>query len=691
MFRTIAFALATTALAACANQAPPPPPPPSIAAAPAAAAMPEVAPAPRAQFGTFGFDSAGMDRSVPPGENFYQFANGTWARNTPIPPDKSSYGAFNLLDDLSHTRTQEILEQAKADPNSKIGAAYATYLDTAAIEAKGLAPVEPWLNQIRALKSKAGYPALVAAASRNGVGGPLATFVNTDDKDPNSYIMNLVQAGLGMPDRDYYLSADPKLAQTKAAYQKHVAAMLSLAGEANADARARALVDFETGIAKVSWTRVESRDSEKTYNKMSLAALGRSAPGFDFPSYFRARGANISQLIVAQPSAVKGIARLVGATPLQVLKDQLLLRSLDNYADVLPAAFDKENFAFYGTTLSGTPQQQERWKRAVDYTVGSLTDDVSRLYVAKYFPPETKAAADAMVRNIIAAMNRRIDALDWMSSDTKVKAHQKLAAFTPRIGYPGQWHDYSSLQVARGDAFGNELHSVQWHSDDNLSKLGQPIRRWEWGMTPMTVNAQANFEIVAITFPAAILQPPFFDPNADPAVNYGGIGAVIGHEMSHHFDDQGAKYDLQGKLTDWWTPSDVSAFKSRLDRLEAEYNAYEPLPGMHVNGKLTMGENVADLAGLTTAHDAYLASLGGKAPPVIDGFTGDQRFYLGWAQVWRRNYREANLRQRLLTDPHSPSEQRANIVRNMDPWYQAFDVRTGQKLYLAPADRVRIW
>jgi putative endopeptidase len=689
MLRTIAFALATSALAACATQAPPAAPPAAVA--PAAIAAPELPPAPKPQYGTFGFDIAGMDRSVPPGDNFYQFANGTWARNTPIPADKSNYGAFNFLDDLSHTRTQQILEQAKADPNSKIGTAYATYLDTAGIEAKGLAPIEPWLNRIRDLKSKAGYAALVAEANRNGIGGPVASFVNADEKDPNSYIMNLVQAGLGMPDRDYYLSADPKLAQTKTAYQKHIAAMLSLAGETNAEARARALVDFETGIAKVSWTRVDSRDSEKTYNKMTLAALARSAPGFDFASYFKARGTNINELVVAQPSAVTGIAGLVRATPLQVLKDQLLLRSLDNYADVLPAAFDKENFAFYGTVLSGTPQQQERWKRAVDYTVGSLTDDVSRLYVAKYFPPETKAAADRLVRNLIAAMNRRIDALDWMSPETKVKAHQKLAAFTPRIGYPAQWHDYSTMQVVPGDAFGNELRSVQWHVADNLSKLGQPIRRWEWGMTPMTVNAQANFEIVAITFPAAILQPPFFDPNADPAVNYGGIGAVIGHEMSHHFDDQGAKYDLTGKLTDWWTPTDVAAFKSRLDKLEAEYNAYEPLPGMHVNGKLTMGENVADLAGLTTAHDAYIASLNGTAPPVIDGFTADQRFYLGWAQVWRRNYREANLRQRLLTDPHSPSEQRANIVRNMDPWYQAFDVQPGQKLYLAPADRVRIW
>ena len=689
MLRTVAFALSSTALAACATQAPPAP-----AVAPVAAAAPEaVLPAaPKPQYGTFGFDVAGMDRSTAPGDNFYQFANGNWAKNTPIPADKAAYGAFNFLDDLSHTRTQEILEQAKSDPNSKIGTAYATYLDTAAIEAKGLAPIEPWLNQIRGLKSKAGYAALAAAASQNGVGGVFGAFVNQDAKDPDSYAMHLRQSGLALPDRDYYLSPDPKLAEAKAAYERHVAAMLTLAGEPNAAARAKALVNFETQIAKASWTRVQSRDADKTYNRMSLAELQKLAPGFDFSSYFKARGATgLRDVIVAQPAAVAGIAKLVRAEPLGVLKDQLLVRSLDSFADVLPSAFDKENFAFYGTTLSGTPEQQVRWKRAVDYTVGSLTDEVSKIYVSKYFPPETKAAADRMVKNIIAAMNRRIDTLDWMSPETKAKAHQKLAAFTPRIGYPDQWHDYSTMQVVAGDAFGNELRSNQWEMADNISKLGQPVRRWEWGMTPMTVNAQANFELVAITFPAAIMQPPFFDPNADAAVNYGGMGAVIGHEMSHHFDDQGAKFDLNGKLTTWWTPADVSGFQSRLDKLEAEYNAYEPLPGMHVNGKLTMGENVADLAGLTTSHDAYITSLNGAAPPVIDGFTADQRFYLGWAQVWRRNYREANLRQRLLTDPHSPSEQRANIVRNMDPWYQAFGVQPGQKLYLAPADRVRIW
>ena len=689
MLRWYAFALASTTLAACATQ---PAPPVAVAIAePVASPVVAVPAAPKPEYGTFGFDTAGMDTSIRPGDDFYGYANNLWAKNTPIPADKSNYGAFNVLDDLSHKRTQDILEQAKADPNSKIGVAYASYLDTAAIEARGLTPIEPWLNRVRGLNSKAGYPALLAAAARNGVGGPFGFYVGQDDKDPDTYVMNLYQSGLGLPDRDYYLSKDAKLAEAKAAYEKHIAAMLGLAGESNAAARAKALVDFETEIAKVSWTNVQNRDSDKTYNKMTVAALDRSAPGFSFANLFEARGAKVSDLVVAQPSAVKGIARIVRNAPIGVLKDQLLVRSLDSYADVLPSAFDKENFAFYGTALSGTPEQQVRWKRAVDYTIGSLTDDVSKVYVSKYFPPETKAAADEMVRNIIAAMNRRIDALDWMTPETKAKAHEKLAAFTPRIGYPDQWHDYTAMQVAAGDAFGNNLRSNQWHSDDNISKLGSPVRRWEWGMTPMTINAQANPGLVAITFPAAIMQPPFFDPRADAAVNYGGMGAVIGHEMSHHFDDQGAKYDLHGKLTQWWTPQDTAAFQSRLDRLEQQYNAYEPLPGLHVNGKLTMGENVADLAGLTTSHDAYIASLGGKAPPVIDGMSADQRFYLGWAQVWRRNYREPNLRQRLLTDPHSPSEQRADIVRNMDPWYGAFGVKPGEKLYLAPADRVRIW
>ncbi len=642
-------------------------------------------------FGSFGFDEQGMDRTVAPGDDFYAYANGGWAKATPIPADKSNYGSFNLLSDLSESRTRGILDAAAKDPQSKIGRAYATFLDTGTIEAKGLAPIRPWLGRIAALKDRAGYPALLAEADRAGIGGPFGGGVGQDDKSPEQYALSLGQSGLGMPDRDYYLSTDAKLVEARAAYQAHIAKMLTLAGEPDAQARAAALLAFETEIARVSWTRVDSRDATKTYNKMTVADLAAKAPGFDFAGYFKGIGTPVPTVIVAQPSAITGIAKLVASAPIGVLKDQLILRSLDNYADVLPKAFDAEQFAFYGTVLGGTPEQEARWKRGVQFTSGALDDEVSKIYVAKYFPPETKAAADSLVRNVIAAMDARIDKLDWMAPETKVKAHAKLAAFTPKIGYPSRWKDYSSLTITAGDAFGNAWRANEWQHRDNVAKLGKPLQRWEWGMTPMTVNAYANFGMVEIVFPAAILQPPFFDPKADPAVNYGGIGAVIGHELSHHFDDQGSKYDSKGQLTDWWTPQDVARFTALTGKLGAQYDAYEPLPGLHVKGQLTMGENIADLAGLTVAHDAYMTSLGGRTPPAIGGFSADQRFYLGWAQVWRRNYREANLRQRLLTDPHSPSQQRAAVVRNLDPWYAAYQPKPGQKLYLTPDQRVRIW
>ncbi len=642
-----------------------------------------------AEIGDFGLDIAGMDKSVAPGDNFYEYVDGTWAKNTPIPSDKSNYGEFTRLADQSRAQTRDILEQARLDPGSKIGAAYATYLDTGAIEAKGLGPIKPWLDRIAALPDRAGYSALVAQAARNGISGPFDISVDQDAKEPTAYAVGLSQSGLGLPDRDYYLK--PDFAPQKAAYQAHIATMLTLAGEANAEARAKAIVDFETAIATASWTRVESRDATRTYNKLTVAALDTSAPGFGFATFLQAAGRPVATVIVAQPSAFTGIAKLVAEAPLAMLKDQLLVRSLDGFADVLPTAFDKEHFAFYSKTLSGTPEQQLRWKRAVDFTTNALADDVSKIYVSKYFPPETKAAADRLVANIIAAMNARIDRLTWMSPETKVKAHAKLAAFTPKIGYPSQWHDYAKLTITPGDALGNSLRANQWGFDDDTARLGQPIRRWEWGMTPMTVNAYANFGMVEIVFPASILQPPFFDPHADPAVNYGGIGAVIGHEMSHHFDDQGAKYDLHGQLTDWWTPEDVRHFDALEARLAAQYDAYEPLPGMHVNGKLTLGENSADLAGLNAAYDAYRMTLGGRPAPIIDGFTGDQRFYMGWAQVWRQNIRLEAKKQRLLTDPHSPTEQRADIVRNLDAWYAAFKPAATAKLYLPPDQRVKIW
>ena len=642
------------------------------------------------EIGDFGFDTTGMDKSVLPGNDFYAYANGTWAKNTAIPADKSNYGMFTALADLSQKRTQEILEAAKGDPSSMIGRAYASYLDSASVEAKGLAPIQPWLAKIRTV-DKPGLAALLAEADRNGVSHFFGGYVGQDDKNPDVYIYTMFQGGLGMPDRDFYLKDNERNAKLQAAYLKHLENVLTLAGEQDAAARAQAIYAFEKQIATVHWDKNDSSDATKVYNKMTLAELEKAAPGFDWTTFVRGIGVKEDALLVSQPSAFTGEAKLIADAPIGVLRDALLVRSLDGFSDVLPDAVAKEAFSFYGTALSGTPQMQERWKRAVDFTTGNLGEAVGKDYVAKYFPPETKAEMDKLVKNVIAALGHRIDNLAWMQPETKVKAKKKLANFTTKIGYPDRWKDYGSLEIRADDLFGNALRANQWQHDDNISRLGGPIRRWEWGMTPMTVNAYANFGMNEIVFPAAILQPPFFDPKADPAINYGGIGAVIGHEISHHFDDQGSKYDETGKLADWWTPEDVKAFEAASKALVAQYDAYEVLPGEHLDGTFTLGENIGDLAGLNIAYDAYKASLGGKEAPVIDGLTGDQRFFLGWAQVWRRNYREQNLSQRISTDPHSPSIQRTWVSRNLDPWYKAYQVKPGQKLYLDPKDRVRIW
>ncbi|MEY4268969.1 MAG: hypothetical protein RLZZ58_185 [Pseudomonadota bacterium] len=659
----------------------------SASAKPAAA----VAEAPKPQLGTFGFDATGMDTTVLPGDDFYGYANGVWAKNTVIPADKSNYGMFGALDDLSKDRTRAILDDAKTNPASKIGRAYAAYLDEARVEAMGLAPIQPWLDRVKALSSKADYPALMAAADRNGVGGLIGGFVGQDDKNPDVYIYSMGQGGIGMPDRDYYLKDSERFAKIRAAYLVHLGNVLTLAGEPDAAARAQAVYDLEKKIAEVHWDKNDSSDATKTYNKMTLTELAATAPGFDFTAFVRGIGVQEDSVLVAQPSAFAAIAKIYAAADVAVLKDAMIIRSIDGYAGALPDRFAKEAFSFYGTTLSGTPEMQPRWKRAVDFTTGTLGEEVGKDYVARYFTADTKAKMDGLVKNILGAMGRRIDNLGWMQSQTKVKARQKLGNFTTKIGFPDKWRDYSKLDIRADDLFGNMLRANNFNHDDNIGRLGGPIRRWEWGMTPMTVNAYANFGMNEIVFPAAILQPPFFDPNADPAINYGGIGAVIGHEISHHFDDQGAKYDETGKLADWWTAEDVAAFEKAGERLIAQYSAYEVLPGEFIDGKFTLGENIGDLAGLTIAYDAYRTSLNGKEPPVIDGLTGDQRFFLGWAQVWRRNYREANLSQRITTDPHSPSIQRAWVMRNLDVWYKAYQIAPGQKLYLAPEDRVRIW
>ncbi|MEY4620334.1 MAG: hypothetical protein RIS65_1506 [Pseudomonadota bacterium] len=643
------------------------------------------------QLGTFGFDTAGMDTSVSPADDFYGYANGKWAANTPIPADKSNYGMFTALDDLSKDRVKLVLDAEKDRAGSKAGDVYASYLDQATVEKMGLKPIQPWLKTVRSVKSKAAFEKLLPVAARNGVRALFGGYVGQDDKNPDVYIFQIYQAGTGLPDRDMYLVQNDKFEGIRKAYKAYLAQMLILAGEKNAEARADAIFAMEKRIAEVQWTREDSSDATKTYNKMSLAQLDAITPGLKMSSILTKLSPKIGDVIVNQPSALTGIAKIYAETDLAVLKDQMIVNSLLSFSNVLPDSVSDTTFAFYGTTLQGTPKREPRWKRGVSLTEGTVGDEVGKAYAAKYFPPETKAAMDVLVKNVLSAMGRRIDGLAWMQPETKVKAREKLANFTTKIGYPDRWKDYSNLKIVRGDVFGNDLRANQWGFDDNMSKLGQPIRRWEWGMLPQTVNAYANFGMNEIVFPAAILQPPFFDAKADPAVNYGGIGAVIGHEISHHFDDQGAKYDATGKLADWWTESDVKAFEAAGKKLIAQYDAYKIFPDASVKGEFTLGENIGDLAGLTIAYDAYRTSLNGKEPPVIDGMTGDQRFFLGWAQVWRRNYREANLRQRLITDPHSPSEQRAWVVRNLDKWYDAFQPKADGKLYLKPEDRVRIW
>jgi putative endopeptidase len=646
----------------------------------------------RPQYGAFGFDAAGMDRNVAPGDSFYRYANGNWDRTTEIPADRSNYGMFITLDDLSRARTRTIIEEAARTPGSRIGDFYASFMDEAAVNAAGIAPIRPLLTEVRGIRDRAQWSAELGRMLRRSIRTPFNLSIDSDPRIPTQIIARLNQSGLGLPDRDYYLGDDPALAEKRAAYQTYLGQLLTLAGEQDAAGRAAAIMQFEHGIAEVQWTRVQNRDQEATYNKWAMADFARNAPGFDWAAFFREAGvADQPNLLVAQPSAFTGTARLIGETPQAVLNDYLLVRTLDSAAPYLSQNFVDAHFAFHGTVLNGTPQNEPRWKRGVSLVTGAIPDDLSRIYVQRYFPPEAKRAADALVRNVIDAMDRRLQNLAWMAPETRARARAKLRAFTPKIGYPDFWHDYSSIEISRTNLLQNLMNANEWDYDFNLHKLGRPVDRREWGMTPMEVNAYANPVWNEIVFPAAILQPPFFDPHADLAVNYGGIAAVIGHELSHHFDDQGSRYDESGALHEWWTAQDRERFNALTEAFARQYDSYEPLPGHHVNGHLTLGENIADLAGLTVAYDAYHHALNGHAAPVIDGFTGDQRFYLGWAQVWRRKYREPNLLQRLLTDPHSPSEQRVAVVRNLDPWYAAFHPAPGSPLYLAPDQRVRIW
>jgi predicted metalloendopeptidase len=519
--------------------------------------------------------------------------------------------------------------------------------------------------------------------------------IHQDNKDSTKYVADIGQGGLGMPDRDYYLKADDKkLADTKAKYQQHVEKMLGMAGDKNAAANAKAIVDFETELAKVQWTKVELRDPIKAYNKVNLADMGKTAPGFDWKTWLDTTGiaAKASYVIVGQPTYLKGFVEVSNKTSLDTWKAYLSLHLIESYGSFLSKNFADERFDFYGRTLSGVKEQEPRWKRGVGAVERAQGEALGKLYVAEHFPAERKARMEELVKNLLAAYKQSIDKLDWMSPATKKEAQAKLATFNPKIGYPNKWKDYSALTVKRDDLVGNVMRSRVVEADRELNKLGKPIDRDEWGMTPQTINAYYNPEMNEIVFPAAILQPPFFDANADDAVNYGGIGAVIGHEISHGFDDQGAQYDGKGNLRDWWTASDHKNFKAKTTALVNQYNAFEPLPGYHVNGELTLGENIADNSGLAIAAKAYRLSLKGKKAPVIDGLTGEQRLYMGWAQVWRSKMREQQQIVQVKTDPHSPGQYRANgTLRNQPGFYDAFSVKQGDKMYLAPKDRVIIW
>jgi putative endopeptidase len=650
------------------------------------------------QLGTFGVDQTAMDKSVAPGDDFYEFVNGAWTQRIEIPADRSSWGAFAILRNLSDERTRSIVEDAAKAQNApgsvmeKIGVTYATFMDEAAIEAKGAAPLKPYLDAIAALSTPRDVAQAFALANRRGLDMPIGLGIQQNIANNTVYAVYAGQGGLGMPDRDYYLKDDAKSVETRAKYLTHIAAMLKLAGLPDPEGAAKRIYDFEYSIAQVQWSKAELRQVEKLFNPMPAASLATKMPGFDWTTMLAESGlAKEPVVIVTQPSALTATAKILSTTPMPVLKEYLAYHTITNAAPLLSKAFVTENFAFTGTTLSGTPQLKDRWKRGVDLVNTSLGEAIGQVYVERYFPPAAKAKADELVRNLIAAMDIRLSNLTWMAPETKVKARAKLAAFTPKIGYPDKWRDYSTLAVVPGDVLGNAERVADFNYQRQIDKMGKPVDRSEWFMTPQTVNAYANPLMNEVVFPAAILQPPFFDPNADPAVNYGGIGAVIGHEISHHFDDQGRKFDMKGNFAEWWTAEDIKRFKTYTDKVVAQYGAYEPVPGLHVNGELTLGENMADLAGVNVAYDAYKISLKGKAAPVIGGYTGDQRFFLGFGQIWQNKSREAAIRQQILTDPHTPGAWRPYVARNVDAWYTAFDVKSGQKFYLPPEARIKVW
>ena len=651
-----------------------------------------------AELGAFGIATENMDLSVKPGDDFFRYVNGGWLEKTEIPADKSAYGSFSLLGDRSTDQVKAIIEDLAADDNKagsveqKIGDLYASFMDTGTIESKGLAPVQADLDAIDALSSHAQAASMMGDPSM-GVNSPVGGWVTTDAKNPDEYIFYITQSGLGMPNRSYYFDEGEKADGIRDAYLVFLTSMLEAAGRDDAAARAVDVMAFETKMAGQHWEPAKRRNRDLTYNKMSMDELIAYAPGFDWQAMADAGGiGDQKHFVVRENDAIQGLASVFADTPMPVVKDYMAAHYISAMSAYLPSNVDAADFAFYSTAIRGTEEQRPRWKRGVGVVNNNLGEAIGQVYVKRHFPPASKKQMDTLVENLRDTFEEGIDGLDWMGKETKVQAQYKLEKFYSKIGYPKNWKDYSSFKVDKDNLIGTVKSANSWQWNDMISKLGQPIDREEWGMYPQTVNAYYNPGLNEIVFPAAILQAPFFDPYADPAVNYGGIGAVIGHEMGHGFDDQGAKSDGDGKQRDWWTAEDKAAFTEKTEALVAQYNEFSPLEGEFVDGELTLGENIGDLTGLTMSYAAYKRSLGGKEAPVIDGFTGDQRFFLSYGQIWQRKFREEALRNRLKTDPHSPGEYRANgALRNFDPWYVAFDIQPTDALYLPPEKRVKIW
>jgi putative endopeptidase len=655
-----------------------------------------------------GLDAGAMDTTVRPGNDFYRYANGNWERRTTIPPELSSYGAFNIAQKSADAHVNDIVHQAAAarSPRGtdvrKIADYYAAFLDTAAIAARGTTPIRPLLDSIAAIGDRTGLARFIGAHLRADVDPiNLGTFhtdnlfgfwVTQDFNEPARNTAALLQGGIAMPDRSYYLDSSRTMANMRAVYRTHVARMLVLAGIASAAPRADSILSLETRIAETHWKVEDTEDPAKGNNHWARGDFPRRAPGLDWNAFFTAAGlADQDSLLAWQPSAITGLSALVASQPVGAWKALLAYHAIEDHAAVLPSPFDREAFAFFGKTLSGTEAPATRDKRAVDATSASLGFIVGKQYVDRYFPPSAKANAQRMVAGLIRVYERRIDALDWMAPSTKEQAKAKLRTLQVSVGYPDRWPSYAALRVAPGDAYGNADRAERFEYQRSMTRLHQRSDHGEWVMTPQTVNAVNLPAMNVLNFPAAILQPPFFDASRADAMNYGGIGAVIGHEISHSFDNLGANFDAQGRLRNWWTPADLSHFKAATQTLARQYDAYRPLPDMAINGQQTLSENIADLAGLTAAYDAFHASLGGKPAPVVGGLTGDQQLFLSWAQIWRTKFREPALRRTLLTNGHSPGPYRARTVRNLDAWYTAFDVKPGEALYLAPGARVRIW